>query len=48
MCSQEVIQIKKLIKEGFDNKYIQSLYLQVNRETISNIRCNKTWKSVSI
>lgn len=41
----EVIQIKKMIEDGFDNKFIAELF-HVRHSTISSIRVGKTWRHI--
>jgi len=48
LSKEEVIHIKKLIKEGFDNNYIHNIFLQVSYTTIYDIRNNRSWKSVAL
>lgn len=43
----EVIEIKKLIKEGYSIKQLAAKY-KVNGTMISNIRRNKTWRHITI
>ena len=40
----DVIQIRQLNKEGFNNQYIYDKFPQVSTTTIRNIINGKTWK----
>jgi len=44
----EVINIKTLLKEGFDYKYIHYLYPQVSASTIWDIKNKRSWSHVKI
>jgi hypothetical protein len=43
--TEQVIEIKKLIRDGFDNGYIAEIY-KVTKEAISAIRTGKNWKHI--
>jgi len=43
---KDVIKIKDLIKNGYDNKSISNIY-NVSLRAIYNIRNNKTWKNIN-
>jgi len=44
LTESQVIEIKKLIKNGFSDKYIQNLYQKVSNSTIQDIRLSRSWK----
>lgn len=46
LTEQEVLNIRKLSKEGVTNSELYKLYPQVSKTTIKNIIANKTWKTL--
>jgi len=48
LTKREVIQIKMLMKLGFDNICINKYFQKVSKNTISSIRCGNTWSSVTL
>ena len=44
LTEADVIQIRQLNKEGFNNQYIYDKFPQVSQTTIRNIINGKTWK----